>query len=72
MIKVESKIYINGKRVNLIGERYSTKFYQDYDDTNDTPVWGNTIYVTYFDEVVAEINISNGDNVSIYDDYVVA
>lgn len=72
MIKVINKTFIDDKTVGLIGEHYPIKIYQDYTDDNDSPVWGNIIYVTTYDEVIVKIDISAGDNVSILDEYVVA
>lgn len=71
-MNIETKTFIDGKRVALIGKRFGTELYQEFDDTDDTPVWGKTIYVTNYTDIVAKIDISAGDNVNILDEYVVA
>ena len=46
MSKVENKVYINGKEVTLIAEKYPIKFY----------IGVEGVYVTCYDEIAATIN----------------
>lgn len=46
MSKVENKVYINGKEVTLIAEKYPIKFY----------LGAEGVYVTYYDEIAATID----------------
>jgi hypothetical protein len=61
MEKVVNKTYIKGEEVALIAERYATKLYQN----------GDIIYITYYDEVVAEINPNEDGIINIYNEYKV-
>ena len=61
MEKVVNKTYIKGEEVTLIAERYATKLYQNSD----------IIYITYYDEVVAEINPNEDGILKIYDEFKV-
>ena len=61
MEKVVNKTYIKGEEVTLIAERYATKLYQN----------GDIVYITYYDEVVAEINPNEDGILKIYDEFKV-
>ena len=61
MEKVVNKTYIKGEEVALIAERYATKLYQN----------GDIIYITYYDEVVAEIIPNEDGIINIYNEYKV-
>lgn len=61
MEKVVNKTYIKGEEVTLIAERYATKLYQN----------GDIIYITNYEEVVAEINPNEDGILKIYDEFTV-
>ena len=61
-MKVETKFIIDGNETILIAESYPTNIYQVIENTHQ-------FYITNLDEVIASINLEDGDSIGIESKY---